>query len=511
MNFKTIFACLLFFSVLSSAQLCELLKVRVTGENYVPLGGIDVLVNYQKNDFSFLDAFENAKTGEDGIATLTLCNQVYPNAKTNRSYKVSVQGFGFKDERWTAYGWNIFESKHLEDFKFNITVQAVNVTVSDHSGKAIQGAIVSLNSPYASEKTTNAIGVVSFLLPLGAEANASAFFNEELESVKKIIQANDSIRVTLSFYNASLSASVYDDEGNLLAGIPMRVSYKSVTRSGYTDTRGVLVLGKINALNATVTATYRELNSSKQANLAENNLTSIEFVFKRNPLEIIFANASPSFENSSCDSIRLLANATDPRFEQRELVVKANYSFNESKPRVREKKLRFNESSGLFQADVSCTEKTLPLNFTFKIIAENRLDSKESEFYSHVVSFTPAPEQNASAEQNISQTNASSISSNASANETKPSNATIIINEPAPPSWGGLSNLQFDLKSVLQVVISVVILAIALYFLVALSASLFKRKKVISDDEGEDELEKLRKEVEDEMAQKWQEKKGKIK
>lgn len=508
MNLKIVFACALFFSVFSSAQLCELLKVRVTGENYIPLGGASVSVNYQKNDFSSLDAFAGAKTGEDGIASIGLCNQVYPNAQANRSYKITVQAFGFKEETWTAYGWNVFDKVHVEDFKFNITVTQVNVTVTDHAGKTLQGAIVSLNAPYSSEKTTNSLGIVSFPLPVGVEANASAFFNNELESVKKTIQANDSFRIILPFYNASLSILVSNDEGTPLYGVPINMSYRSTVRTGSTDSRGVLVFEKINALNATVTATYRELNASNSTSLSENNSSFITFTFKKNPIEIENAFALPSFENSLCNLIRVSANVSDPRFEQRELTVKANYSFNESKPREREKKLRFNDSSGLFQADVSCAGKPLPLNFSFKIIAENRLDSKQSELYSRVITFEPEQAQNATP--NASQSNASSPSNasqtNASSNETQPSNATIIFDQPSPPSWGGLSSFQFDLKTVLQIVISVVVMAIALYFLVAISASLFKRKKIDSSDGGEDELEKLRREVEEEMAKKWQEK-----
>lgn len=496
MNFKIAIICLLFFSPLFSAQLCESLKVRAFGENYAPIGGAEVSVNYQKNDFTSFDAFANAKTDGQGIAQIPLCNQVYPSPSANRSYKITVSAFGSKEERWTAYGRNFFDKMHLEDFIFNVTVHAVNITVLDHTGKLIQHASVELNAPFSSSKNTDALGVASFSLAKGANANFTVTYKGETESIQRAIQANEAINVTLSFYNMSLTAKTFDESASPLSGTIITVNYKGKSKTNVTDEKGIAGFEKINSANATVTASYKGSNKTKEIILIEGAENLLEFNFTKNPLEIQLVNASAEMDDNNCGNIRVVVDASDPRVEKSKLNASITYFFNETILREKEKKLKFNETASLFYTDISCKGKALPLNFSFKVVVNSGWDSREGAVQSLLVvvqTVQPPIETNA--------TNATATNVTPTANETQ----VIVSEEKAPePIWKGLEGIQFDLRTVLQALISVIIMAVVLYIIVTLATSLFKRKK---KEEPEDFLEKLRKEVEEEMAKKSQQEK----
>ncbi len=497
MKLKTALVCLLFLSALFSAQLCESLKVRVFGENYLPVGGAGVSVNYQKNDFTSLDGFESASTGEDGTASIALCNQVYPNPAANWSYKISVSAFSLKQETWTTFGSNVFNKVHFEDFVFNISVQGVNITVRDHTGKPIQNADVELSRPYAASKKTNALGVASFVFPVGSTADFAASYKGESSRVQTVVGSSAaSINVTLSFYNMTLVVKAFDENVKPLPGTQVSVEYAGKTKTGATNLLGTAYFETINSLDANVTASYRGLNKTNKTLLVEGAGNMLEFNFTKNPLEISYANASAEFASNNCSSIRVTVDANDPRFQKKGLDANLKYFFDGTALREREKKLKFNESASVFYADVSCANKALPLNFSFRVAVNNTFDSRETGLQSYLfVLAMPIPS-------NGSNATAAGTSNGTPSNAT-PSNASIIIiDEPKPePIWKSLEGIKFDLRTLLQAAISIIIMAIVLYLLITLATSLFKRKR----KEGpEDVIEKLKKEVEEEMAKKQQ-------
>ncbi|MCX6778443.1 MAG: hypothetical protein NT157_06210 [Candidatus Micrarchaeota archaeon] len=326
-----VFLILAVFSLVVSADWVEWLKVKVVDATYKPAPDVEVVVNYQKNDYYKRDATEKGFTDRNGEYAVLLRN-VVPELYEDEFYSIKVNpAYESVNETRARFGDNRISGAHVEIFTLTTVLNDLRVNLTDQKGQRLAGAEI-MATPPGYTRITDDKGAVLFRLPSGQYSITATYGNFETES-SLALSADTWVEMSVFIYNATVSVFVLDEKGVPFSNATVTFECPGSNPCIGDQTKvhvitgddGAAVVREVLANETNVTVNYGGITRSRRVLLGKVDEVREVFVLPREPL--VVGNISISSSPEPC-AVTVTADLNDERDPKANISASLMYSID---------------------------------------------------------------------------------------------------------------------------------------------------------------------------------------